>query len=453
MPSWNELTQFISFLWPIRKTKLGLSISIAFVIIVCVWQKIDNFMVIFGVITLLTITWTFISGRILLPSKKITIAFSLKAISPESHQIIEQTILKLEEKLKQLNSNDQFRLIQIGTDLFSSNVQAEKYLKRKKISLIIHGNVWNGKKENSYIFDLKNFSFSYLIAAAKDSMQYQNIQKDVNLMLVNRDWRIEEINSLTDLEKVSNNLLEITLSIIAIALVTYSEKHTELSISLIEILLPGLDSHLKPEEKKIIIKENNTAEISLNLLRSGRLRTILHECYLIAGNNYLGNYDFTRAHKHFLKSLALNVDPIKSSIGLARTFYHLKDIENAIRYTENIRTISKHNPVYYLNIAFLSIEMQKYEESDKAYEDLRKHFKCNSQDDRFTISSVLEFLEDRIIEKPEETALLYAKGVIMYNYKSKDDGKKILLSFYESAKMVSKYKPMIERTKTILKLE
>ncbi|NUN69571.1 MAG: hypothetical protein HUU02_07650 [Bacteroidetes bacterium] len=447
-----EFINYVSYLWPRRKTWLGLALSFIGVLGIYISLSLNNEMLLAIVLVGNIIFWAFDSGRLVFPSKKITIAFALKPIKPESHSIIEQTILKLFEKLKSIGAANKFRVLVIGSDIFSTNEQAEKYVKKKKVKLVIHGNVWNEKKGDAYIFDLKNFFFSYMIGAGKNSPQYELIQNDINLMLVNRDWRIEEINSLSDLDKVSNNLVEIVLSIVAISLATFPGENAKLSISLIEQLLPFLDKHLKPEERKIRVKKDNTLEISINVLRSGRLRTILHDCYIIVGDTLLQKEEYKESFHHFEKALKIGGAPLQSLTGMAVSSYFLKNIDDAWHYSEELQKLNKHHPNYAVNLAFLSIVKRQYSEAEKYYEIARSIIKKMSSEPRKQyVSNIVSFLNQRLSETPSEIGYNYAIGILIYNFIDKEKGKIQLRKFYSIACTLSEYIEMKETTKLILK--
>ena len=450
--SLSELWQFLRYLWPRRKTKYGLFLILivillfpSFISIVTITQKI----ILCVIVLCVCISWLFDSGRILFPSKKITIAFALKAIKPESQTIIEESIIKLKEKLKQIGASEKFRIIEIGSDLFTTNEQAEKYIKKKNIRLIIHGNIWNEKRDSHYVFDLKNFFYSFIVNTPKDTQEYQMQLADIILATSNRDWQIDEVNSLRDLEKVSTNLVEIILSIVAIAFYT-SEKHVQLSIALIEYILPLLESHITPEDRKIQISKNKTVKISFNLLRSGRLKTILHGCYSAVGNRLLFDGKYQESFLHSKRALELGVSPIDSLTGLAIASYYLNDVDKAIEYTEQIKKYDPHNHVYYVNMGFLMIIKGEYDKAIYFYEELRKHFQSSKNKQVTFVKEIIQFLNNQIEKKPSECGLLYSKGIITYNFLSKSEGIIILREFINQAGIFDKYKNMLAKCAKII---
>jgi tetratricopeptide (TPR) repeat protein len=448
----SEFWQFLRYLWPRRKTKYGLSLTLAFLFLATSLISIETLthkIILAGAVVLIFVWWLYDSGRIIFPSKKTTIAFALKAIRPESQIIIEESIIKLKEKLNLIGESERFRIIEIGSDLFSTNGQAQKYIIKKKINLVIHGNLWNEKKESHYVFDLKNFFYSFIVHAEQNSPEYFSKLADIELAIANRDWQIDEVNSLRDLEKVSTNFVEIILSIAAIAF-SNSEKHVHLSIALIEHILPFLESHLTPEERKIEIQENQTAKISVNLLRSGRLKTILHGCYLAVGRRLLLIGKYQESLIHCKRALSLGVSPIDSLTGLAIAAYYLNDIDGAIGYTEQIKKYDPHNRVYYVNMAFLLIIKEQYDQAITYYEDFRKRFTSSQEGNVRFAKEIVQFLTDQIEKKPNEYGLLFAKGIIIYNLISKSDGIVILRKFYGLANNITKYKNMSAKTERII---
>jgi len=450
--SLTELWQFIRYLWPKRKTKYGLFLILTSILLISSFTTIDLITqkIFLGVLVVVVcVLWLFVSGRIILPSKKITIAFALKAIKPASQTIIEESIIKLKEKLNQIRASERFRIIEIGSDLFSTNEQAEKYIKKKKIRLIIHGNIWNEKRETHYIFDLKNFFYSFIVNAEKNSQEFFLKLADIQLAISNRDWQIDEVNSLRDLEKVSTNFVEIILSIVAICFST-SEKQEHLSIALIEHILPLLESHITPEERKIQILENKTAKISINLLRSGRLKTILHGRYLDVGYRLSLSGKYQESFLHYKRALELGVSPIDSLTGLAITSFYLNNTGGAIEYTEQIKKYNEHHRVYYVNMGFLMIIKGEYDKAISFYDNFRKRFRSSQKENVSFAKEIIKFINEQLIKRANEYGLLFAKGIITYNFISKSDGRIILQEFINRAENIDKYKNMIAKTKKII---
>ena len=414
--TFEYIVKCIYFILSRRRTKIGYALFFIFILILEVFVPplssldifyrfcIFLFLSIFGFIF-----WLFLSGRFYLPSKKITIGISLKSFNPNAQTVIKKTLMRLKDQLKALNLLDQFKIVEIGIDAFSSIEEAEKFIVKKNLNLVIHGTVYDGKCDDKYRYDLKNFFFTYLVPnISKESPFFKTIQSDINLICWHRDWNIEESNDIIDIERVANNLFEIVLSIIAVAL-CHSAKHIELSIKMIETLLPILESQIKPEEKIInISKEDSTAKVPLKILRSGRLRAILNDCYFGITNIFIfeGKYDETISTIN--KGLVAGADKYRSYAALAVASYYKDGLEKAIEYTDKMDALQKNTIIVDLNRAFFSIARQQYDEAVTHYDSVRGKYKKNN--DYFLIEQVIYFLNKRLEDKRNELAYEYAIG-------------------------------------------
>ena len=110
----DSLGKFVAYAWPKRRTKGGLLLAYTFLILLFIFVPL-NFLPIINRITIyilfsliVYILWAFISGRMIIPSKKIKIAFALKAIDPSTQNVIDITIARVKDQLKTLNILHQF---------------------------------------------------------------------------------------------------------------------------------------------------------------------------------------------------------------------------------------------------------------------------------------------------------------------------------------------------------
>tara|TARA_B100000315_G_scaffold32482_1_gene27386 strand:+ start:1019 stop:2293 length:1275 start_codon:yes stop_codon:yes gene_type:complete len=396
------------------------------------------------------IYWIFLSGRFIISTKKNVIGIALRSTNPKTQTIIDNALLRIKDRLRSLRLLDKFKIIEIGTDIFSTFEEAEKYiLEKRRMHLIIHGTVYGGNYESNYRYDLKNSFFTYSAPFRKDSPYFKAIQNDINLILSNRDWNIEESNTIIDIEKVSDNLVEILLAIVAIVLCgTY--KNLSVSISLLETLLPILESKVKPEDRKVeISKEKSTVKMPLDLLRSGRLRVILNDCYVAISRIFIEEKKYREAINTLEKAIRTGADKYNCYAGLALALYYESGIEKAKEYTIKMNNEKKDTILYFLNMAFFSIKNRSYDEAIKYYDSIRK--RKNEVIKTTLIEEVIQFLKNRHKEEPSEIAYLYGIGVLTYNFISQDEGRSFLTDFLNKAEQTKNYDPIINITKIILK--
>ena len=449
----DSIGKFIAYAWPKRKTKVGLFFSylvliFCFVIIPLNFLDTLNRVAIYiSFFPIVYITWLFESGRLILPSKKIRIAFALKANDPSTQKVIDVTISRVKEYLKMLKILGQFKFYEIGTDIFETNEQAEKFLKKKNLDLIIHGTVYKGKEESNFRYDFKNSFFTIHFKKPKAGEYFRQLfVEDIDAMVKHRTWIIDDNNDLNDTIKVSKNFLEIILSLIAIILSTTS-KTLSLSITLSETLLPILDQKIDPKIEIVRSKEQNTVKIPIELFRSGRLRNILANSYNHISRMYIDEKKYPDAISSSLKGLQLGANKIDCFASLALAHYYLGELDKAEEYTNSINKHSENSPVYFVNKAFFSIKRKEYKEAQNYYSNLRKHFKERHIEP--IIKPVIKFLNERAQEDCDEIAYLYAIGILTYNFIEKETGLKILDKFLQKTKNMQNYEPLIIEAKKI----
>ncbi|MCH8032259.1 MAG: hypothetical protein IH950_00695 [Bacteroidetes bacterium] len=446
----NEaLFKYLNYFWSRRKTKNGYFLGALLLVIVAnLFTQINSLSVYWQLVIYLVsflvflVFWLFMSGRRILSSRKIKIAFALKSATPSSQKIISSTISRIKDKLKILNILNHFKFYEIGTDIFETNEQAEAYSIKRKLNLVIHGTVYGGKIESSYRYDLRNFFFTYnVMNAPKDSLGWPVIASDIDLMVANHNWIIDKSNDLNDIIGVANNLFEIILSIIAIGL-SRSKKTIDFSILLIEMLLPILERKIDPKHRKVLLSKDKTQlKIPIDLLRSGRLRGILNGCYINISRILIDDGDYTKAINMIEKGIKAGADKIDCLPVLALANYHLGNIDKSEEFTEEIKDISKDHPIYLVNKAFFSIKRKEYKKATEYYEELRRKI---TKDKKFLVKQVISFISDRIQEDKNEHAYLYSKGILTYNFINKKNGSRILSKFIKKATDNDTYMPMIK---------
>lgn len=454
----DDFLKIINFILARRRTKKGLLSAIGFVIAILysftpfnklslIWQ----IRIILLILLVVIIVWLFDSGRYLIPSKKITVTLALKSIKPDSQKVINNTISIIDDKLKSLNLKEKFRVFEIGTDIFSTNKKAENYIKQKKINLVIHGSIYSGNKEGKYKYDLNNFAFSYIKNLPKDSPGLdKQLEHDIGLMITQRNWIIEESNDLIDIEKVSINLVEIILSVIAIGL-HRTLATTEISIQLIEVVLPLLERRIDPQHRTITVLNNkSTIKVSVDLLRSGRLRDILYSCYFAISTLYRSEEEYEKVEEVLNKALIAGADKIECYVRLAHTKYRLGDLQSSREYTAKINQISKNVAPYLVNMAFFSILDKEYEKIPYYYKALLRKI---SDKNKHIIDDVLSFLNEREKDDPSELGYLSAIGILTYFYRDKEKGKNLLKEFLEKSESKIEYVKVSNKIKNILKIK
>lgn len=451
--SLKEITDFIKYIWPRRKTKHGFFLTIILIILIFRFLIPTNGRplyaeyIIYVILALIFwLFWLFHSGRRAISTKKFIVAIALKSLDPDTQKIITTTFSKVSDKLKSLNLLNLIKLKEIGVDIFNTKEEAEKFLLKREYSLIIHGTVYGGNENSIFKYDLKNFFYTCrLLHIRNDSTTINIFRNDLNLIIANREWIIEESNDNIDTYKVANNLVEIILSIIAISL-SQSIEHLKLSIKLIETILPILQSKFDPNYK--LPKENTKSLVPIDFIRSGRLRYILNSCYISIANNYVMREEWLDALEISRKGYKVGADRLDCLSIMALASYFLNDIPNSIKYTDEINSYSEDHHIFLLNKAFFAIIQEDYKKIPQYYDKLRR--KINSEN-KYVVERAIKFLENREAENPKEFAFLFSIGILNYNYIDKDRGKVLLNDFLHKVNNIEKYSDLIKVSQKILK--
>jgi hypothetical protein len=393
--------------------------------------------------------WLFISGRWLLPTKRLKVGIAFQTSDPRSQQVVERAILKLKNELKLLNLSDKFRIFVIDYNLFEDNTKAIKYANKWDVNLIFHGLVNEGNYNSEFRCDLKDFSLTYRFYHMTADDRFRNlVENDLKFILVNREWIIDERNTFIGIESVSNNFVEIILSFLSITLCR-SEKHPEISIKLIKSVIPYLEKHIPSDQKKLILdKVNKKFTGHLNLLRCIRLKSILNDCYVNTAFCYIKQKKYQKAYDIFKDGLLHCDDKHFCYNGLAYAAYFIFGPEKAEEYTIKMDQVKKNTLNYFLNMAFFSLLKKDYSRVIDYYDNARK--KITSNDARL-VKEVEGFLFDRLSESSYEIAYYYALGSINYCI-DKGTGRKYLEKFITEASG-AKYESMVRKAKSILKVK
>lgn len=436
-----EIIDFIKYIWPRRKTKHGffllIILSIILIRILSPLQDVPlyvEFTIYLILFLLLWVFWLFNSGRLATPSKKYIVAIALKSLDPDTQKIITTTFSKVSDKLKKLGLLESIKPKEIGVDIFDTIEEAEKYLLKRKYSLVIHGSIYGGNENSKYKYDLKNFFFSSpLFNIKKDSPYINDFANDMKLIVGNREWIIDESNYSIDTDKVSNNLVEIILSLIAISMCR-SFQHLEFSIKLIETVLPILQSKIDPKYK--LPRDNTIVQVPIDFIRSGRLRYILNNCYGSIASEYIVQEEWFKAFEISNKGLKTGAASIPCLSAMALSKYYLNDIPNSIKYTDEINKIVPDHPIYLLNKAFYAIIQSDYTSIPAYYSKLRRKI---DDENKYIIEHAIEFLEKRKNEQQDEIGFLFLIGMLNYNYVDKDKGEMLLRKFITKGEKINKY--------------
>ncbi len=239
-------------MWTKRRLKNGLGTAIVFMSLFILYlnyqfQAISPLylcFVILGATLMLFIIWLFVSGRLIIPSKKIKIAISIETNDSDTQRILMRSVRKIKRELQVLGVYKEFRFFEIGHDIFKTHKQAGKFACKKKIELIFHGTICKDKLEDRVVFSMKDTFFTYVYIKPKENTPLLKIFKnDILLLTKHEEWLIHESNTLIDIDKVAISLAEHVLTILSITLST-NIHHTDKAITLMKAVIPYIEKHI-----------------------------------------------------------------------------------------------------------------------------------------------------------------------------------------------------------------
>ena len=451
-----KIINYLEYAWARRKSKFGLLllalgcwIAIRFILS----HFLCSFSVELGLYILASIVvlpfWMLSSGRWMFKKKdKVQIAFSLRSLNSQAESVIRPTIELLKTKLDQIGVREHFQIIELGTDFVNSSAEAQRFANKHKLNLLIHGDVDGGNVDGCYQFNLSNFFYTYHLENIPRVIAIQQVlQADISLFTSNRDWIIDETNDLKHKDKVASNLMEIILSTIAFGL-AFNEEHIEKSITLIETLLPLLDKRAIGQ-KISIKKENNKQEIlmPIDVLRSGRLKSILSNVYIGQARKHAANQQYTKAIEFANKGIRSGADRINGLAAIAICYFFTGDYGKAEEKVDEIGAIDPNNSIYLVDKAYFLQRDKKYSEALKKYHCL---IECEIHAGSTLPAEVIEFLTERLKENPNEASFNFSLGFMEYHFGDKKRAHKRFRSFLKQADGQKPYAEMLRHAEGLI---
>lgn len=398
--------------------------------------------VIFATIALLILLfagWLYYSGRVLLPKRRFTIVFCLRADDPKSISYIRQALSILKRKLDELGLLNKFRIISIGRDIVVDRATAHAYREKFDVDLIIWGDVFCGSKENKGVCDFKGLSFTFKIPGKVVGSNLSEIFKaDINIALVDRDWNIYEINNLPDIEKISANLSEVIMFVLGIIYCQYRE-YAEDSVIILEHLFHLLKLQFNMDEKPILNEAEKTISMTPQLFRHSRVLGILLNVYKNLGSYFTEHHDYQKGIFYLEKFRAYNKKDIGTISSLVLCKYYLGNMQEAKDLTDEICAINRNHEICLTNRGFWGIYDKKYASALYFYKEISKRGKVVSNE---IIIKVLSFLDERKTEVPDELAYDFAVGILNIKFCDERMGRGDLRKFVKKAIDIPEYKEM-----------
>ncbi len=360
------------------------------------------------------------------------LAFSIKSEEGlNSGNYYKEIIRQIEENIKLLNLDKVIKMKDYSDiHIFKNNEEVHNYIIKNNISLMIWGNFStdNLKIKDKIINDI-NLKFTFRTPADSKNIFGKIILTDVfkSTSISETNWSIWEDNSYYDINNISNNLIDISLYILALSLKAF------LKIKESNALLERI--YEKNNQPNSILKDS----IKNHLINNYNILIDLLHFKIIK----LSNVEVI----HILqKTISLNPKDIIALNNLALFYFLEGNIEKSRACVKEAYIIDINYPTSLVNLAFFSLLDGDYNEANKLYQRLTKYDETKIA---FNPLDVIDFLSQRYKET-KNPAFLFGSGFMSYYYGDKRIVKKDLSDFLKKADSI-RMKKMIKTAKKLLR--
>ncbi|MCF7887657.1 MAG: hypothetical protein K9L76_00105 [Candidatus Omnitrophica bacterium] len=413
------------------RTKKGLLfISISLYVIIFFRLKpfetvLYNNILSIGLIVAYFIFWLYFSGRMFF-SSKIKILFAVD-YSEEAKKYSAQINKNINSKIDELGLSQSIKIINMPMDFIVPNrIEAERYVKRRMIDLLIWGYTVEGRFQKSKLAEFK-LKFTYLYRILPPPAQATLI-KHINNNLRGRYWRILEDNSFPDIQVVSTNITEVSLFIIGLCL--YVRGKLSKSLKIFENLKATLNNKNETDFPGV---ENIMKQV---------------DSYLVEGYRFIGEQirdsDPPTSKNYFKKLLHIQPEDSGAHLNIAKLSYVVdNDLESAKKHTDKV-TDPLLTPLKNYNYAFFGILEKDPIKVLQYYKRIRAVPSEN-------IVDIIAFLQDEFSKDKSNILYHFALGYINVYHGDLKIGIEELKSFIEKAKGKFEYKELVDNARPLLK--
>jgi tetratricopeptide (TPR) repeat protein len=331
--------------------------------------------------------WLIASRRVILPSNRMTVVVAFD-VDVEGQRQYNRILDMLDVAVTDLRLQSPIRLLFGEPRLLRSGESAIRYVKRFSVHLVVWGNSRFGQDRGKRI--LKFLVKHTFILGPTTKAVLDQLARDYSLLAAGRTWTIEELNDLNDTEILAEDLLEITLAFIGYSL--YLAEKFEDGVSVFRRVLSGLRGRNKDLSDPAVVRFTEVMHAGITRIAFAAHREGQHGKAV-----------------SLLEPLApAYPENIDLRMTLARAAFYDGDMKKAVHYTTEIGRINENHPSVPVNRAFFAIKQRNFEEVRHWYDRLLATKQW--QDD--ILPSVVEYLEERYREEPDEHAYLYGLAIV-----------------------------------------
>lgn len=368
-----------------------------------------------------------------------TILFS-PHYNSECGKLVQSIFERLVYELDRRNMSDSMKAIWLSRNLKVKNSEeANLLISKTNARLIIYGMVDKGNVENEGFNGFKNISF-HLRHRRLAKIEEGAVTEDLANALAYRTFTAKENNNFIDNEIVTNNLTEVTLFFISLAL-TLESKLTEA----ISILKPLYNQLAVISQRKAISPQMRSFTSSVRRCYAVALDARYNKFYkdhLIGNITDRQHDDYFRKGENLLSEL-LEVDPQRSEYPLRQAIFdfHFDRIDAAFSNIAKARRLAPENdPAPHFSFAFLCLWRGQYKRAVMEY---NKVASCSNHNIS-VFGPVLDFIQNIYSKHPSRIEYLFALGFINHYFFDIEKSRQDYTQFLYLSEGVTKYSPLTE---------
>jgi tetratricopeptide (TPR) repeat protein len=346
-------------------------------------------------------------------TRMLSIGFALDP-GEESKELYKGIMSNLQREIEACGLQDIVEVRRLPTDIhFSSNYEAERYLIKKGLRVLMWGDTTSGKAggESVSVFNVK-YSCQH---AVRNDDQKAAIKSTLVEGAQRTNWEVRHSDSLLGMKVVASNLAEVSLYVLAISLAsTGIVEHVERAVKILENLL----SRLQPRKQDPNFPNINDFRRNTSKLLESAYKNL-------AGYYSVMKRDYAAARGWALKCLELNDNDYDMTLAAARFHWELGNQSAAHTYAKKAHRLKPKAHAPYLNFGFLHFYNEKYVKALACYKKLDERILKETR-----IVDVVDFLE-REYDKTKKEALFFAAGWLSCKFGDRVRGEAMLHEFIQ----------------------
>jgi len=335
----------------------------------------------------------------------------------------------LRSSIRSGNLGHLFKISIIPSDVcFEDRKAAEKYVKDQHLNLVIWGDCLTGKQDEKDVSQyILHFSYSFSCQEGHEEPVRYVLNKDFQSISVQRYWKVQRENALPEIQVMGNNLVEISLYITGVCLL--SKGDIKKGVLIFEDLFQRINC---VEKRKLQI----FAQVKNHLISL---------CNFISVVEWAEMRNRKASRLYSEKVLAIDDNNYDCHARLALYDYLDGNQLGSKRHVKRCEKIDRRHPCTLLDKAFFCLLDKKYKSAAKIYKRL-----SSMPVDGFMAFETAAFLEDEY-EKKKEIAFLFGIGMLTLQFVGHNEyGVARLKEFLELAKGQKEYEDFYGKAEALM---